>query len=120
LRLTEYQAAIGLAQLKRFDEQTTLRNKNAAYLKEKLDKIPGIKTYRLYPKVTRLALHLFPFRFDSKMFAGMTKPQFLKALSAEGVNCSGGYTPLNKMPFLENTFRSKNFQLMYPPERLDI
>ena len=44
---------------------------------------------------------------------------FLKALSAEGIPCSGGYTTLNKMPFLERTFKTKNFQLMYSSEMLD-
>jgi hypothetical protein len=43
----------------------------------------------------------------------------LKALNAEGVPCSGGYAELNKMPYLNNAFQSKNFQKMYPKEMLD-
>ena len=41
-RSTEYQAAIGLAQLKRLDEQTEKRNENAEYLKSQIKSIPGI------------------------------------------------------------------------------
>lgn len=119
LRITEYQAAIGLAQLERLEEETTLRNKNAAYLKSQIEKIPGIIPYKLYDNVTRAAFHLFPFRYNQDEFLGMPKEKFMKALRAEGVPCSGGYTPLNKMPYLNNAFQSKNFQKMYPKEMLD-
>ena len=44
LRMTEYQAAIGLAQLKRLEEQTAIRNRNAAYLRSQIKAIPGIIT----------------------------------------------------------------------------
>ena len=58
LRITEYQAAIGLAQLRRLDAETTTRNTNAAYLKSRLAAIPGIVPYQLYDHVTRAAFHL--------------------------------------------------------------
>ena len=119
LRMTEYQAAIGLAQLKRLDEQTTKRNENAAYLRSQIKKIPGILPYKFNEKVTRAAFHLFPFRYKKEEFKGLTREWFLKALSAEGIPCSNGYTPLNKMPYLDNVFKTKNFKLIYPPEMLD-
>lgn len=119
LRLTEYQAAIGLAQLERLDQQTTLRNENAAYLKAKIEKIPGILPYRLYDDVTRAAYHLFPFRYQPEAFKGLPREQFLKALSVEGIPCSGGYTPLNKMPYLNDAFQSKNYQKMYSKSQLN-
>ena len=119
LRMAEYQAAIGLAQMQRLEGQTTKRNENAAYLQSQLKKIPGILPYKLYKNVTRAAFHLFPFRYKKEEFEGLTRGDFLKALSAEGIPCSGGYTPLNKMPFLANAFKTKNFQKMYPPEMLD-
>jgi len=120
MRLTEYQAAIGLAQMVRLEEETTKRNENAAYLKAKIEKIPGIIPYKLYDNVTRAAFHLFPFRYKQEQFQGMPRATFLRALSAEGVPCSGGYTSLNKMPYLGHAFQTKNFQKMYPKEMLDI
>ncbi len=120
LRITEYQAAIGLAQMERLESQTTTRNENATYLKSKIMEIPGIVPYKLYPNVTKAAFHLFPFRYQKEAFHGMPKAMFLKALQAEGIPCSGGYAPLNKMPYLNNAFQSKNFKLMYPKEMLDI
>ncbi len=120
LRLTEYQAAIGLAQMKRLEAQTRMRNVNATYLKSKIEHIPGIVPYKLYDHVTQAAFHLFPFRYKKEEFKGMPREKFLKALRAEGVPCSSGYAPLNKMPYLENAFRTKNFRKMYPEEMLDI
>jgi len=119
LRLTEYQAAIGLAQMARLEEQTTIRGVNAEYLRSRIKDIPGILTYRLSDKATRAAFHIFPFRYKKEDFNGLPREGFLKALVAEGVPCSGGYSPLNKMPYLENTFKTQNFKLMYPGDYLD-
>src|SRR5690606_20189262 len=120
LRLTEYQAAIGLSQLVRFQDQTDLREQNAAYLKSLLENIPGIITYSVYENVTKSVFHLFPFRYDQEQFKGLPRSEFLKALRAVGVPCSSGYVPLNKMPYLEHAFKTKNFQKMYSAEELDI
>lgn len=120
LRITEYQAAIGLAQLERLDGQTTTRNVNAEYLKSKIKNIPGIIPYKLYDNVTRAAFHLFPFRYQKEAFKNLSRNEFLRAVSAEGVPCSNGYQTLNNMPFLGNAFKSKNFKKMYSKKRLDI
>jgi dTDP-4-amino-4,6-dideoxygalactose transaminase len=120
LRLTEYQAAIGLSQLKRLGAETDTRNANAAYLKSKIGAIPGIIPYKLYDNVTKAAFHLFPFRYDKEGFKGLPRKDFLKALNAEGIPCFEGYAPLNKMPYLANAFQSKNYQKMYAAADLDI
>jgi perosamine synthetase len=120
LRFTEYQAAIGLAQLQRLDSETTTRNVNATYLKSQLKDIPGIVPYQLYKNVTRAAFHLFPFRYKASEFKGLSRTDFLRALSAEGVPCSSGYTTLNTQPFLNETFRSKGFKAAYTKNQLDI
>jgi perosamine synthetase len=120
LRFSEYQAAIGLAQLKRLDAQTTTRNENAAYLKGQIEGIPGILPYRLYPKVNRAVYHLFPFRYDPQGFKGLTREKFLTALRLEGIPCSSGYTVLNTQAFLNDTFQTPAYQKVYPAELLDI
>ncbi len=118
-RMTEYQGAIGLAQLKRLEEQTKTREKNAGYLRSRIRKIPGINPYELYDNVTRAVYHLFPFRYDKREFKGLPRDRFLEALRAEGIPCSPGYSPINKMPYLKDAFQSKNFKKVYPPEMLD-
>lgn len=119
LRITEYQAAIGLAQLKRLEAETELRNKNATYLQSLIGDIPGISPYKLYKNVTKAAYHLFPFRYHKEYFKGLSRAEFLKALQAEGIPCSSGYSELNKMPYLKNAFESKYFKKFYPTERLN-
>jgi dTDP-4-amino-4,6-dideoxygalactose transaminase len=120
LRITEYQAAVGLAQLGVLDAQTTLRNEHAEYLRSRIKNIPGIKPYKLYDNVTRAAFHMFAFRYKTEEFKGLPRDQFLKALTEEGIPNLSGYAPyLNKQPYLENAFQSKNFQRMYTKEELD-
>lgn len=118
-RTTEYQAAIGLAQLKRLEEQTKQREKNAEYLRAQIKDIPGILPYELSENATRAVFHLFPFRYKKEQFHDLSRSKFLKALRAEGIPCSGGYSPLNNMPYLKDAFQSKNFQKVYPKEMLD-
>lgn len=120
MQLTEYQAAIGLAQLERLEEQTRTRSDNAEYLKSQIKDIPGITPYKLYDNVTRAAFHLFPFRYHKEQFDGLSRSGFLRAMRAEGVSGSGGYTLLHTQPFIRHAFNSKNFQLMYPKHLLDI
>ncbi|NND33522.1 MAG: DegT/DnrJ/EryC1/StrS family aminotransferase [Saprospiraceae bacterium] len=119
LRITEYQAAIGLAQMERLDKQTEMRNQHAKYLASEIADLPGISPYRLYDKVDRAAFHLFPFRYQSEVFKGLSRDKFVQALSAEGIPCSSGYKPLNKMPYLKNAFESNNFKKFYSTERLN-
>ncbi|GJM28234.1 MAG: hypothetical protein DHS20C17_08690 [Cyclobacteriaceae bacterium] len=119
LRITEYQCAIGLAQLERLEDQTKKRSMNAEYLRSKISEVSGIMPYELYPKVTRASFHLFPFRYKSREFKDLSRDKFLEALNSEGVPCYSGYQPLNKMPFLENTFASKNFKQFYTTKQLN-
>ena len=119
IRTTEYQSAIGLVQLERLEAETNKRNENAAYLKSKIQNIPGILPYKLYDGVTKAAFHLFPFTYKKEEFKGLPRAGFLRALSAEGIPASGGYAPLNTMPYLEHAFKTKNFQKMYPARMLN-
>lgn len=119
VRFTEYQAAIGLAQLTRLEAQTQTRNERAAYLSTMLKTIKGIQPYRLYPSVTRAAFHLFPFRYNPSEFKGLSRAHFLQALQAEGVPCTSGYTTLNTQAFLQETFQSKHFKKLYSSSELN-
>src|SRR5258708_15100137 len=67
LRMTEFQAALLIEQLKRVDEQSHRREQNAAYLTKQLAEIPGIRPARMYPGATRNAYHLYMFRYDQSL-----------------------------------------------------
>jgi perosamine synthetase len=119
LRMTEFQAALLLAQMTRLEEQSRTREQNAAYLSRLLREVPGIAPARMYDGCTRNAYHLYMFRYDTDAFAGLPRSVFLKALAAEGVFASGGYSPLNREPFLEEALAGRGFQAIYGKARLD-
>lgn len=118
LRLTEFQSAILLAQLDRLEKQSQTRESNAAYLTEQLKTIPGIVPAKMYEGCTRNAYHLYMFRYDAEAFDGLPRAQFLKALAAEGIPGSTGYTPLNKEHFLEVVRTNKGFVRIYGEKHL--
>jgi dTDP-4-amino-4,6-dideoxygalactose transaminase len=104
-RLTEFQGAILLQQLKRLAAQNAKRMDNARYLDERLSKLPGIYPLRVREYVTGHSHHLYIFRFREQEF-GVSRDDFLAALRAEGISCLAGYAhPLYKNPmFLQKDF----------------
>ena len=107
-RLTEFQGAILLAQLKRLEAQNAQRRENARYLDARLAKLPGIAPLRVGADVTKHSHHLYIFRFNEPEF-GLSRADFLAALNAEGVSSIPGYgDPLYKNPmFLRQDFRPR-------------
>jgi perosamine synthetase len=117
-RMTEIQAAILMSQLKRLEADTKRRHENAEYLTQRLKDIPGIVPHRLYPEVTQAAYHLYPFRYKKEHFNHVSRRDFLRALSAEGIPCSGGYGPQYRDASLKLALESKNFRRSFPAARL--
>lgn len=107
-RLTEFQGAILLQQLKRLDEQTALRMRNGAYLNRRLSEIPGIHPLPAPERATTHSFHIYIFRIDEDEL-GVPKERFLAALAREGIPCSGGYGhPLYRSPmFLNQEFHAR-------------
>ncbi len=118
LRMTEFQAALLMAQMTRLEEQSRTREQNARYLTSLLREIPGILSARMYDGCTRNAYHLYMFRYQKEQFANLPRAAFLKALRAEGIPASGGYASLNKEPFIRNTLDSRGYQSIYGKERI--
>ncbi len=118
LRMTEFQGALLAAQLTRLEEQSRRREQNAAYLTGLLREVPGITPARMYEGCTRNAYHLYMMRYDPAGFDGLPRSKFLEALRAEGIPCSGGYSPLYREPFLKNALESRPFRAVYSPGRI--
>jgi dTDP-4-amino-4,6-dideoxygalactose transaminase len=119
-RITEFQAAILIEQLKRLPEQTHRRMRNAMRLNEMLRDIPGIESLAIPEWVTEHPFHLYIFRMDAQKF-GLEREQFIALLQAEGIPCSGGYLqPLYHNPmFVENNFHANGYPLANSGKRLD-
>jgi perosamine synthetase len=118
LRLTEFQAAILLSQMTRLEAQSKRRSENAKYLTSLLTEIRGIAPAKQYAGTTNNAYHLYMLRYDAQAFAGLPREKFLKALAAEGIPASGGYSPLNTQPFLKATLESRGYKRLFSAARL--
>src|SRR5262249_2617354 len=106
-------AGLAVKQMDRLDEMNAWRRKNVAGMIERLRGIPGIKPLTV-PAHCEPAWPLCPWTFVAEEPDGVSRPQFVTALQAEGVNILDGYvgTPLH----LRHTFRTKqtHFGRGYP------
>lgn len=95
LRLTEFQAAILKAQLRRHPEQQRVRSANAELLSNLLREVEGVRLPADDPSVTAHGWHLFVFRLPD-LGGAQRRDAFVRALAAEGVPCSTGYVGLHR------------------------
>ena len=80
-RLGNLQAALGLSQLARFEEQCKTRDANGRHLMELLSRIDGILPQGVQAKVNRDGFYLFIFQVDDE---SIPRNAFREALDAEG------------------------------------
>ena len=83
-RLTQFQGVVLLQQVDKLVAETARRREAAAYLNERLARIPGITPVRV-PENSRGVYHLYPVRYEATGFNGLSRDVFLKALNAEGI-----------------------------------
>jgi perosamine synthetase len=88
-RMTELQAAIGVAQLTRLDEIIDARCKNAYFLRESLAGIPGLIVPPDEPN-RRHVFHQFTIRLTPD--APIPRERFISEMSARAIEC-GVYYP---------------------------
>jgi dTDP-4-amino-4,6-dideoxygalactose transaminase len=96
LRMTEFQAAVILEQMKRMPAQQAHRTESAAYLGARLSEIPGVVPLKVPEGVTAHSWYTYHWRWLGQPDGGLPKMAFAEALRAEGVPVFHGYTPLNR------------------------
>jgi dTDP-4-amino-4,6-dideoxygalactose transaminase len=96
LRMTEFQAAVLLGQMRRMPDQQAGRTKAAAYLDAAMSAIPGVVPVKVPEGVTAHSWYTYHWRWLGAADGGLTKQQFARALDAEGIPVFGGYVPLNR------------------------
>lgn len=89
-RITALQAAVLLAQLERLPEQICLREHNERLLRSELADIPGLRLQQAHRQVNVHSHYLLLGRIDEREF-GMTRDEFYRAITAEGVPCTPFY-----------------------------
>ena len=118
-RISDFAAAVLMAQLMRFDDLCAKREKHAAYLREELKGITGLVPQEHYPESTRQNYYCFGFRYDKEHFSGAPRSKVIEALNAEGIPVTAIYPPLNKEPFIEANLNSRGFRAVFSQERLE-
>jgi L-glutamine:2-deoxy-scyllo-inosose/3-amino-2,3-dideoxy-scyllo-inosose aminotransferase len=95
-RVTEWQAAVLLAQLERLPEQADRRHANGQYLDSLLAGIEGVRPLAAQPAVTRQSYYMYMFRVDPEAFGGAPIDRLRAAIGAEiGAGVGGVYEALN-------------------------
>jgi perosamine synthetase len=117
-RISEFAAAILMAQITHFEDVCLVRERNAVYLKEQLSKVPGIMPQEFYPGTERVSYYNFGLRFSKDHFRGISQEKLIKAMSAEGIPVGSSTSPLNREPYLERQLNSRGYQRIFSKERL--
>jgi dTDP-4-amino-4,6-dideoxygalactose transaminase len=105
MRMSEWQAAVLGAQLKRLAGQQELRAARGARLDAELEALAGIAPQAADERMDRRGRYAYVFDYDPAAFAGLAPDLFRDALAAEGIEVGVGYPPIHKLGF----FRNANF-----------
>lgn len=93
-RMTEFQAAVLLAQLDRFADQAARRARSGELLDTELARVPGIRPLAPTAATGHQPYYGYLFRYDPTAFRGVPIEVFRAALRAEGVSAGPTYGPV--------------------------
>lgn len=102
-RMSEFQAAILLAQLERLDDFNARREKNYLLLNNLFNQIEGIKPQTKSKGTTLMTHYMYMFRYDATCFNGLSRDKFVEFLKAEGIPCFICFPVLSDTKFFENS-----------------
>ncbi len=106
-RMTEFQAAVLKAQLRRLDEQIERRQRNYRVLLEETASLKALEVMEPPEGTTRFNGYIVPVRIDRSR-SSVDKRKVVEALRAEGIPSSPGYTvPLHRHPGIASYVRSR-------------
>ena len=108
-RMTELEAAIGIAQVSKLDRLNEERITLCNYLSSEINKIDGLK-HTKYDFVKHV-YYVFGFSYDEEII-GFPRNLFCDALKAEGIPCSAGYVKplyLNPLYTEKKAFAFKHY-----------
>lgn len=106
-RMTNLQAAIGLAQTEKLEEYVAMRRRNAAFYTDLLRDIPGITT----PPQAAWAENvywMYGVLVDESEY-GMSRDQLRRVLAENGVETRTFFIPLHCQPVYWNAFKGQRY-----------
>jgi L-glutamine:2-deoxy-scyllo-inosose/3-amino-2,3-dideoxy-scyllo-inosose aminotransferase len=118
LRITEFQAAILLAQLGRLDEQMRHRRATFQYFADQAAAMTGINPLLAKPEVTRWgAAFGFSVAYDPAAFNGLPVARLVDALNAEGIPARRPHQVVYHAPYWTAALQEAYWRLGDDPER---
>jgi perosamine synthetase len=101
-RLTDFQCALGMSQLRKLPEWLKRRRTIAARYDAALGQLPGVRPLATRPEVTH-AYHLYVIRLDPDEL-GADRATIYWALRTEGIGVNVHYIPVHLHPFYTARF----------------
>jgi len=107
-RMTNIQAAIGLAQLERIGEFISLRRRHAGIYSNHLAGIPGITLPVERPWATNV---YWMYSILLERSFGLTRDELMKALAGKGIETRSFFIPVNRQPVMKKMgfFRGEKY-----------
>lgn len=97
-RITEFQAAILLAQMDRIEDQLARKATNISLFQEHIAKIEGLSIGPRKAQVTRQGFYGLALRYDPDAFGGLPQEILVSALCAEGIPVQRPYDVVYRSP----------------------
>ena len=106
-RMTNLQAAIGLAQLERIDEFIRRHRENAYYYNSLLKDIPGLT---LPPEASwaKNVYWMYTILVDENKF-GVNRDELMKKLELYGIDTRAAFLPIHMQPPYKREYQSNNY-----------
>jgi UDP-4-amino-4,6-dideoxy-N-acetyl-beta-L-altrosamine transaminase len=104
-RITDFQCALGISQLKKLDSFVARRRLIADYY----NTILGKDTRFIIPSISKdanHAYHLYPLRIDFEKL-GISKRDYFARMEAKGIRCQVHYVPIHLQPFYRKNYKFK-------------
>ena len=99
-RLDEMSAALGAAQLERFDELLARRSRVAGWYGERIAEIPGVESLPIGRTTTLMSWFVYVVRFAP----ALKRDEIARRLEAEGIPSRPYFTPIHLQPYLVDRF----------------
>jgi dTDP-4-amino-4,6-dideoxygalactose transaminase len=99
-RLDEMSAALGLAQMRRFEELSAKRGRVAGWYAERLAEIPGVEPYDVELATTRMSWFVYVVRFDPQI----DRDALARRLEERGIPVRPYFAPIHLQPYMAERF----------------
>ncbi|MCB1764852.1 MAG: UDP-4-amino-4,6-dideoxy-N-acetyl-beta-L-altrosamine transaminase [Candidatus Competibacteraceae bacterium] len=103
-RLTDFQCALGISQLRKLPNWVARRQAITRVYDKALAEIPGVKPLAVRASVSH-AYHLYVVRLDPEQL-GKSRTDMFAALRAAGIGVNVHYIPVHLHPFYRERFRT--------------